>query len=938
MTDNRQKLYGFATDMLKDKQVVTVEDLTFVVNGLKPLRMTLFPDFDEEWLMAELYNQFVVPYEKTIILEGEERRTPWLYDFKAHGNCQWGFWKDYKNYLLKEKHFQKSVVDELDDLTDKVLDRLFNPSVEGVYLHKKGLVVGQVQSGKTSNYTGLICKAADVGFDIIIVLAGLHNNLRSQTQLRLDEGFLGFNTQDESVWSGKPNSKCGVGSSGSHPIAHTYTTSLEKGDFSKKVSEQLGRNFDSKEPILMVVKKNKSVLTNLFNWLSAKILPDDICKTKSLLVIDDEADNASIDTSKKETPSAINGCIRAILNKFERVGYVGYTATPFANIFIPLDDSDLFPRDFIINLPTPSTYIGPTKVFGTTDVADEGTSEVLPIVRCISDYEDFVPTKHKKDDQLPDDDDVPQSLKEAVRCFILTCAVRIARGQVNEHNSMLIHVSRFQIWQQEIKYLINHLFVAMRDEISNGDPRDIEQFKKLYEYSNGSYKCYVDITRQVMEGETGKTDKNISMVPWDEVKRCLKPAVDKIRVISVNGSSNDVLEYHRNKEKGLSAIVIGGDKLSRGLTLEGLSVSYFLRASKMYDTLMQMGRWFGYRPGYADLCRLYLSPELNEWFRHITTASEELRKEFVYLCDIGGTPDQYGLKVRSHPGCLQITAANKMRNVRQINISWSGRLAETYSLFMDEAVKHANFRAVSDFISSLPKTHSEVGGHHYLWKGVNVELVRSMVNRFRVGESLKSVNLEMIDKYISQLNDYGELIRWNVIVINKTNGPTSITQYPNGLKVGNSIRTRAEGTDRRSYCIRNGHIIGSLDELLDLDKATFDRALQETIELRKSQGFDWDKDYPSATLVREQIRSVNEPLLLIYTLDPSYAFDLTDSGKLDKNHSKYSNEDEPFVGFAIAFPHTNSGYSVSYTANMVDDFKQTDDIFDNENDNIYSED
>jgi hypothetical protein len=224
-----------------------------------------------------------------------------------------------------------------------------------------------------------------------------------------------------------------------------------------------------------------------------------------------------------------------------------------------------------------------------------------------------------------------------------------------------------------------------------------------------------------------------------------------------------------------------------------------------------------------------------------------------------------------------------------------------------------------------------------MWKSIDVSKVKSLLQKFRVGESLKSVNLELIDKYVSKLNEYGELLSWNIILINKSAGATSNTTYSNGITVGNTIRTRAEGTDKRSYCIRNSHIISTTDELLDLDDTTLGTALIETKRLRSQQGLSWDKSYPSPTLVRQQFRGVNQPLLLIYTLDPAYAYDLTNDGKLNKSKSKYSHSDEPFTGFAIAFPHTRTNYSVSYTANLVEDFAQSSDSFDADNDNVVEE-
>ena len=195
-----------------------------------------FHGLDLNVLREHILTIFNADMEAARILEGRERREPWLTEFKLQEKSAWRFWNDYKKYLLDIKLFPRSVVDELDRLTDMTLDRLFDPTRRDIILHKKGMVVGHVQSGKTSNYTGLICKAADAGFDFIIVLAGTLNNLRSQTQLRLDEGFLGFDTQYGRAYQLNSSSNFGVGkipSEQGHPIAHSYTTSLEKGDFKK---------------------------------------------------------------------------------------------------------------------------------------------------------------------------------------------------------------------------------------------------------------------------------------------------------------------------------------------------------------------------------------------------------------------------------------------------------------------------------------------------------------------------------------------------------------------------------------------------------------------------------------------------------------------------------------------------------------------------------
>ena len=432
-------------------------------------------------------------------------------------------------------------------------------------------------------------------------------------------------------------------------------------------------------------------------------------------------------------------------------------------------------------------------------------------------------------------------------------------------------------------------------------------------------------------------DPEIRFVPWSEVLPCLRKAVKKIEVKSINGSSADILSYYENRENGISTIVIGGDKLSRGLTLEGLSVSYFLRASKMYDTLMQMGRWFGYRPGYADLCRLYTSSELNEWFRHITTASEELRKEFVYLCDIGGTPDMYKLKVRSHPGCLQITAANKMRYVSHIRASWAGRLLETYGLINNDKTKHMNLICTDSLIKLLSSSYIQKDGH-YVWNKVSSYMITNFISQFAIDANHKTADLNMIRQYIERLNSYGELTEWNVVLVNKKNTPESVWTYSNGIQVGCTKRTRAVDASDKSYCIRNGHIIGRWDELIDMDEMTLQLALQRTIEIKEKAGEEWKEKYPSSTLVREEYRNPKNPLLLIYTLDPYYA-NIYEDGDFKKGTPVYKHTDEPFIGFAMSFPHTNTSFEgIEYTTNLVEDFAVTEDTFEEDNDNEYTDD
>lgn len=921
-----QAIIGFKLGVSDDEINQAISDVTSI---------PMYAGLDKTELKKSLLAIYNVKVDTYQILEGRDARIPWLKEFKAERQSEWLFWTRYKRYLAEQKHFAPEVISQLDDLTDRILDKLFNPQRDDVIINKKGLVVGQVQSGKTANYTGLICKAADAGFNLIIILAGIHNNLRSQTQTRIDEGFLGFDTQNTRAYDMNRTIRIGVGliPGFDNAIANSYTTSTERGDFTKQAANTAGFNFNNPQPIILVIKKNVSVLKRLYSWLKSQSTHD-IIANKSLLLIDDEADNASINTSRDgDDPTAINKNICKIIKLFNRSAYVGYTATPFANIFIPLDKDDLFPKDFIINLPAPDNYIGPEKVFGTSANPD-GNEDLLPIVFPVTDSDTFVPAGHKRDDPKPTIDDIPESLKTAIKCFIITCAIRIARGQENKHNSMLIHVSRFQAWQNHLKIIIDRLFKYYKSEIEANDPTIMEEFRQIFEEDTPNYRSYCSITREIMNSPVlSRVDNRMRLHTWNEIKPLLYRAVQKIEVKSINGTSGDSLTYYENEKNGISVIAIGGDKLSRGLTLEGLSVSYFLRASKMYDTLMQMGRWFGYRPGYVDLCRLFTSNELNEWYRHITLASDELREEFRYLAESGGTPENYALKVRTHPGQLQITSISKMRHTRNIQVSWAGRLVETYQLLQNSISKRNNL-AVTDSLLSELGTPDRIKSD-YLWTGVSSDIICDYLSRFQLPESLTKVNLDLICDYIRELNEVGELISWNIALMSKNvDKNTCVHTFSNGVQVGCFIRRQAEDAQNsKTYYIRKNHIVGNpTDEFIDLPANMLSDALDETRDRKFIAGEEWKHDYPSPQLVRQEFRSKQTPLLMIYPLNPAFSnvSGLTDTTTDTKN-------DEPFIGFAIAFPHSDTNKAVSYVANQVTDFAITEENFDNTNDNTYDE-
>ncbi len=904
--------------LLPQSGSITHEEIEEAVDSI--LTIPRFKELDKQMLIREIESLYRIRQDDYQIIEKDERRNPWLNEKRSQIDFKNGFWGRYRDYLGDEKNFAPDTINKLDNLTDRILDSLFDPT-KNIQLDKKGLVVGQVQSGKTSNYVGLICKAADAGFGLIIVLAGIHNNLRSQTQLRIDEGFLGFDTQHARAFD-QSNLHIGVGRLGHPLVAHSLTSSLDKGDFTQGTVNTLGINFNTSDPIIAVIKKNPNVLKKIHKWLSAQANKDPkigrIIKDKALLLIDDEADNASINISNDpEKRSSINNWITKTLNLFGKNAYVGYTATPFANIFIPLEEDNLFPRDFIINISAPSNYIGPEKVFGFKLIADNEESDtVLPIVNRIDDYDSFIKDTHKQYDELPSE--LPKSLKYAIRCFVITCAIRRLRGQTTSHNSMLVHVSRFTRWQNHITELIENQFNYYKRGIDQNDSEIIEDFRRTFEADEDGYKSYIAVTDQIIKSRVNNIDSRLQKHNWKDVLSHLNDASSRIEVKAIHGGSGEALDYYDHKN-GYSVIAIGGNKLSRGLTLEGLSISYFLRSSKMYDTLMQMGRWFGYRPGYVDLCRLFTSRELNEWFCHITHASEELREEFDYMSDIAGSsPEQYALKVRTHPGVLQITASNKMRSAVNVQISWAGRLVELYEFKKDANTINNNLINTQNFISNLPSNYIQKD-KNYVWYDIPAKDIILFLEGIQSVENLKAAQPSNLIRFISKQLSNEELTKWRVALMSKDQASDSTEFCIAGASyhIGHWIRTQDDDkSDDSIYYLRKSHIISPKDEAIDLTKQEYDKAMELTREQRKRKGKEGEPSYPNGEIIRNDIRDVRKPLLIIYLLDPK------------KSETKMPEGCNPFVGYAISFPKSNYEVYESYAVNeeLLDRFNVEDDF------------
>lgn len=500
-----------------------------------------------------------------------------LIDVNAKHDDQWVNKRDdikpvyaeaYEEFLRSEG-WPPQMVQSLSNVTSRILGHLQDPTSEGTSWNRRGLVIGHVQSGKTANYTGLIAKAADAGYKFIVVIAGIHNNLRKQTQQRIDEAFIGRSSDPDDRRS------IGVGLRAGYPHPATLTNINE--DFNKTTASKSGWKInDFSKPIVLIIKKNVSTLTSLHQWLKAlNVEGGDRISDVPMLLIDDEADNASINTNREDLdPTRTNAMIRRILGLFAKSCYVGYTATPFANIFINPDaygedvQEELFPRDFIYCLDAPTTYFGAEKVF-----LNEETSE--SIISPIDDCENYIPYTHKRELTVPE---LPPSLYRAFDEFIVARAIRNLRGQANKHCSMMVNVSRFVPVQK-----------AVRDFLSLREKRIREAVLSNYAMPEeiSAQNVYMQGLKDAFESQYAHTE-----ITWKEVKAALAGVFDHLHLYVINSNSDEVLDYARYEKDGigLTAVAVGGLSLSRGLTIEGLTVSYMYRNTKMYDTLMQMGR------------------------------------------------------------------------------------------------------------------------------------------------------------------------------------------------------------------------------------------------------------------------------------------------------------------------------------------------------------
>ncbi len=840
---------------LEQERWTNMDDVTNEFDKLCPMFCPDISVTEKETLLDILENMTTTTIESAHIVTRDGVK-PWLHKVKNDSY----YTSLYQEHLKTHTNISPNVIREISETTDKIMNCMGNPNtIDG--FKKKGLVVGHVQSGKTANYISLINKAADVGYKLIILLAGVHNNLRSQTQERVNEGFIGFDKLR--------NIFVGVGLSRDfdiykRPVAYTDI----ENDFEKKYYKQIITSWvgNTTAPIVLVVKKNSSTLQNIIKWLEES---SDSHKYATLL-IDDEADNASINTKKNPNEStAINRKIRIILNKFEKISYVGFTATPFANIFIDPDNEidglkdDLFPDDFIFSLEAPSNYIGADKIF--TEVNFD------KYIRIIDDNENYLPIPMKKDFVV---NELPNSFKDAICHFLLSIAIKKKRNLGTKHTSMLVNISHLVVIQTAVKDLIIIFLDKMLNAIQQNAYKD---FKSATYDPNISH--LLSIYNVEFYGESN----------FLELLQQIDSCRELIKVKLINSKSKDPLNYNEYDE-GLNVIAVGGYSLSRGFTLEGLTTTYFLRNSKMYDTLLQMGRWFGYRDGYDDICRIYLTDSSYDWYSYISYAIDELREEFNILEYHRLTPRDYGLKVRSHPEQLIITARNKMYNSEsyEIDISHSQELIQMLTQSLDESMNKHNSSVILNLLNKINfvKKSDENNIRGLFAKNIDASIILEFIKNYNCCEGERS-KLDSVVDYIEKGIDE-ELSKWDIYLPKNINGKKSDLLKAYDI----SMQTRTVGNisgDYVSFADGGGRIVRLFDE----------RAGLSNEELEKAKKINKRKQISGA--VYRNVRS--RPLLVIKSL-------------LIKD-KKSPLEYDDILTFGISFPKSKNIRDVTYSVNKI---------------------
>lgn len=920
---------------LQNPDVTTEKDLRDTLDKFFKFYTQFEPVKQEIEKEAKIYTA-VVPGGEANILE-DENRSKWFEEKKS--SYDFNRKKAFISFIQSEQILPPSVINRLDTDTNKVLERLADPEAKKSDI--RGLVYGNVQMGKTTNYSMLINKAYDVGYKFIVILAGATNALRTQTQIELEKNVTG-NSTDEN----EPDRKIGIRSkfnSFAEELEPVISLTARKSDFNRTQSQTAIVNLEAYDKFFLVIKKNVAPLRELNFFLNNTDRGQEL-RNKPFLLIDDEADQASPDTREvtnpdEHNPTAINAQIRSLLDLFNVSSYVGYTATPFANIFIDpesnrftvnqwINETDedgsrrrvrgditsehqsasLFPNDFIIRINPPENYYGVHKIFR---IGSEDDSMFLPQVKILEDLESdlgltnerntWCAPRHRNGSRhtIQGISQIPQTLKDAIKTFILIRIIMDKRLGNKSFNTMLVNTSIFTDSHRQIVMQIEEYISDLNQRLDFNDKEIIDKFKITY---NEIVKTQDDFKKTLLE--TNDKYQNSDQEFYDEfskleawspkIENKIKDSLNRIFVKQMSAEFHFNLKDNQYLNK--SVIVVGSAKLSRGIVLPNLSVSYFLRVSGQYDTLMQMGRWFGYRDKYMDISRLYISADLARRFSDIANAIHELELEFDEMISQEGTPRDYGLRIKQMPA-LMITANNKMRNSQVFSFTMDDKFAQTSSLTDIKNEKDKNESLIREFLLSLDqsllsKSESEEGV--VVWDNINHKDVLSFLRGFQKQSKIITRNWNGgIFDWIEKENKVNNLINWTVVLKGKKSGEE--------FNVSDKIKVyRAER--KASWAIKENEDIlynkksnikfSTEDEMYGLSEEELDRA-------QKKSG----KEIPPGKECREA-RSTSKGLLLIYPM--------IISGVTDSSIKKYQR-----TALALSIPKIPGSEPIEYRANVI---------------------
>ena len=837
---------------------------------------------DDEAIQKRIEKKFraqheITVKEETMLIDPENKRESWYTSDFIEKNESF-YWNRFNKLISANADLPKSIHARLDKSSDKILGQLGNPAVSKFTV--KGMVMGNVQSGKTLSYTAVINKAIDAGYKLIILLTGMTESLRSQTQKRINGDVIGQAHVD--IEGSRKNAHVvGVGKiDNTRSFASVLTT--ENTDFNKIKQRMIVNVAGNSEPTIMIVKKNKHVLQAVNSFIANQ----DVSKIPVLL-IDDEADNASVNTAdveKGEDPKAINNEIRTIVNGCERISYLAYTATPMANFFIDQENfgkgngemEDLFPSDFLIGLEAPINYCGGEWFF----VNDSKSEEPLEI---IDDIENHLPSKHKSDFEVRS---LPESLIDAIGYFIVVSTIKDIRRERGELDN-----------KSEQRFDVCMVNVTVNSKIQN-DFRDTIQYEldRIYEAirANGALQNSNDITLKKLEKifDESVNEDTSEPLAWEIILSKLTK-MKEIVVVSTNSITTDgSLDWSEDAPQ--KQIVVGGFMLSRGLTLPGLTVSYYARNSVAFDTMMQMGRWFGYRDGYKDLIKLWATPKAINNFSIVTRALLELNESITLMMRSGNLgPKDFGIKVKTHPD-LMVTAKNKSRAASdyEFKLSFQGAHLQTWAFFQDRKKEKEKEDHIFKFLSTLKGKNTKDDKGHILFKDIASNEIMALLNDIKMQIHPNNSHIGEMgikpDLLIDYLNEYkdSKFEHWDVAIYTQGSKKKVCVEKIKtlfGEEVGYENRSIRGNHDTQNDCIPFS------------ERRSIASANTKFVGLKEGEVRDKD----------------GKPILIFHFINARL-----DKGKTGKGFEEF--KDDKFIALSILLPQSDDrDDSVTYTVNQV---------------------